>query len=305
MFLHLVVHADGRGLVDADHHRLALKAPPGEMRHHVLGHRLQPVVAGDQVVLAGELPLQFLLLRLVQFRLFQQALHVLVEVFVDQLQFGDAVLVVERHRRAVGHRLLEIVDADVIAEDLPGLLLAHDQRRAGKGQESGVGQGRAHIQRQRVVLAAVRLVGDDDDVAPLGEHRVRLALLGAELVDQGEDVAVILCEQLPQMFAAFRLGAAFGHHPRRGEILVNLPVQFLPVGDHHEGPVARHLAQHLLGKEHHRHALAAALGMPEHAQLAFPLPDVGQRLQRVVDAQVLVVLGRQLDQPAGGFLKQA
>ena len=107
------------------------------------------------------------------------------------------------------------------------------------------------------------------------------------------------------MLAAFRLGAAFGHHPGRGEVLVDLPVQFLPVGDDHKGPVARHLAQHLLGEEHHRDALAAALGVPEHAQLALPLPDVGQGLQRVVDAQVLVVLGRQLDQPAGDFLKQA
>ena len=119
-----------------------------------------------------------------------------------------------------------------------------------------------------------------------------------------EDVAVILREQLAQVLAAFRLGAAFGHHPRRGEVLVNLPVQFLSVGDHHEGPVARNLAQHLLGKEHHRHALAATLGVPEHAQLALPLPDVGQGLQRVVYSVVLVVLGRQLDQPSGHFLEQ-
>jgi hypothetical protein len=36
------------------------------MRHQVIGHGLQPVVAGDQVVLAGELPFQLLLLLLVE-----------------------------------------------------------------------------------------------------------------------------------------------------------------------------------------------------------------------------------------------
>ena len=93
-------------------------------------------------------------------------------------------------------------------------------------------------------------------------------LLGTELVDQGENIAVILGEQAAEVLAAFRLGTAFGHYSRRGEVLVNLPVQFLPVGDHHKGPVARYLAQHLLGEENHRDALAAALGMPEHAQFA-------------------------------------
>jgi len=38
----------------------------------------------------------------------------------------------------------------------------------------------------------VGLVGDDDDVIPFREDRVLLAPLGAELVDQGEDVAVVL-----------------------------------------------------------------------------------------------------------------
>jgi len=303
--LDLIVHADGRGLVDADHHGLALEAPPCEMRHQVLGHRLQPVVASDQVVLPGELPFQLLFLLLVQLGFFKEVFHVLVQVVVDQLQLRDAVFVVERDGRAVGHGLLEVIDADIIAEDLPCLFLAHDQGRAGEGQKGGVGQGRAHIERQGVVLAAVRFVGDDDDVGPFREHRMRFALLSAELVDQCEDVAVILAEQLPQVLAAFRLGVVFHHHPGRGEVLVDLAVQFLPVRDDHEGPVARQLAQHFLGEEHHRHALAAALGVPEHPQFAISLPDVGQGRERIVDAQVLVVLGREFDEPAGGLLKEA
>ena len=89
-------------------------------RDDVLGDRLQPVVAGDQVVLAGELALQLLLLRLVQLGLSSSVLQVVVEVLVGQLQLGDAVLVVERDRGAVLDRLAEVVDADVVAEDLAG-----------------------------------------------------------------------------------------------------------------------------------------------------------------------------------------
>jgi Fic family protein len=41
------VHSQGSGLVDGDKHRLALKASPEEVLLDVLGHGLQPVVAGD------------------------------------------------------------------------------------------------------------------------------------------------------------------------------------------------------------------------------------------------------------------
>ena len=86
--LHLVVHPHRRGLVDADHHGLAPVAATEEVLDQIGGDGLQAVVAGDQVVFAGELPLQLLLLLLVELRLFQQALDVAVEVVVDDLQLG-------------------------------------------------------------------------------------------------------------------------------------------------------------------------------------------------------------------------
>ena len=92
--------------------------------------------------------------------------------------------------------------------------------------------------------------------------------LRPELLDQREDVAVVLGQQLLQMLRAVGLHPFLRLRDRAhaGEVLVNLVVQFLPVGHDHERPVAGHLAQHLLGEEHHRVALAAALRMPEHAQ---------------------------------------
>lgn len=45
-----------------------------------------------------------------------------------------------------------------------GLLLPRDERGAGEAHHRRVWQGGAHVEREGVVLAAVRLVGDDDDV---------------------------------------------------------------------------------------------------------------------------------------------
>ena len=62
-----------------------------------------------------------------------------------------------------------------------------------KPMKEALRQRVAHVPGEavdEVVLAAVRLVGDDHDVAPLGEHRVAVALLlGQELLDGGEDHA--------------------------------------------------------------------------------------------------------------------
>jgi len=83
------------------------------------------------------------------------------------------------------------------------------------------------------------------------------------------------------------------------EGLGDLVVQLHAVGHHYEGPVALHPAQHLLGEEHHREALAAALGLPEHAGAAVsPLACLQHRGDGVVDAEELVVLTENLDQPA-------
>ncbi len=165
VLLDLVVHPHGGGLVDGDDHRLALEAAAQEVLHDVLGDRLQPVVAGDQVVLAGELALQLASPgpRPARRPRAGRSMSSLRSGLVS-CSSGDAVLVVQRHGGAVVDRLLEVVDADVVAEDLARLLLAGDQRRAGEADEGGVGQGVAHVQRQRVVLAAVRLVGHHDDV---------------------------------------------------------------------------------------------------------------------------------------------
>ena len=74
------------------------------------------------------------------------------------------------HRGAVLHGTLDVVDADVVAKDGPGVGVFQFYGGAGEADEGGVGQGVTHVAGEavdEVVLAAVGLVGDDHDVAPL------------------------------------------------------------------------------------------------------------------------------------------
>ena len=125
-----------------------------------------------------------------------------------------------------------------------------------------------------------------------------LPLLGVELLDQREDVAMILRQQLPEVLAARRLGLLLGDGATGHELLVDLIVQLVAVGDDDEGPVAGQRAQDLLREEQHRETLAAALGVPEHAEPPALFLQLANRVDRAVDAEILVVLGDDLGEVA-------
>ena len=62
-----------------------------------------------------------------------------------------------------------------VAEHLAGVAVGERDRRAGERDERGVRQGVpevAGVAVEVVVVAAVRLVDDHDDVAPVGQQRV-------------------------------------------------------------------------------------------------------------------------------------
>ena len=122
-------------------------------------------------------------------------LRLLVLVEFDARQ---PALVVDRHRRAVLDGAADVVDVDVVAEHGRRVHVVLLDRRAGEADEGGVGQTVAQILGEAVgdlaglaldlrleaVLAAVRLVGDHDDVASVGQNRiVCLAVLGREFLD--------------------------------------------------------------------------------------------------------------------------
>jgi len=70
----------------------------------------------------------------------------------------------------------------------------------------------------------VGLVSDHDHVVTVGDDRMCLAFLGAELVDQGEDVAVILREKLPEVSRSGCANMLLGNDTGPQELLVRLLV---------------------------------------------------------------------------------
>ena len=135
------------------------------------------------------------------------------------------------------------------------------------------------------------LVGQNQDVV-VGIDGLGLRLI--EFLDQGEDEAGVAPEFVDQIVAAGRHELPGLCLPQQAAVLkgiADLLVQLLPVGEHHDGGGPGKLPPALLGQEHHGVAFAAALGVPEHPQLAVVQFPGLVGLHRLVDAQVLVVSG--------------
>ena len=146
------------------------------MLHQILGDEADALLGADDGFQRGPLGLELLLV--VDFLAFGGFLEIRVDLRLFrrlQLQLGEAAFVVDGHGRLVLDGALDVVDADVIAEDRPRVGVGLLDRRAGEADEGGVRQRVAHVPGEAVdeiVLAAVRFVGDDDDVAPVGEQRI-------------------------------------------------------------------------------------------------------------------------------------
>lgn len=67
-----------------------------------------------------------------------------------QIELGQAGLVVDWHGCLVLDRALNVVDRDVIAEDQAVVPIFKLERRAGEGDERGVEQRVAHVQREAI-----------------------------------------------------------------------------------------------------------------------------------------------------------
>ena len=67
-----------------------------------------------------------------------------------QAQLGDPAFVVDRDRGLVDHRLLDVVDRDVLAKDGPRVGVVLFDLRAGESNERGIRQGVAHIAGEAV-----------------------------------------------------------------------------------------------------------------------------------------------------------
>ena len=127
----------------------------------------------------------------------------------------------------------------------------------------------AGVPVDEVVLAAVGLVGDDHDVAPLGEGGVRVAFLfGEEFLNGREHHARDIHRELvAQVGSARSLGWRLAQEVlAAGEGAEELVVEVVAVGQHHDGRVVHsRLSYDGAGVEGHRQALAGTLRVPDHA----------------------------------------
>ena len=177
----------------------------------VPGHEPQPLFRADHRFELRPLGLDLLLaLDLLPFGRLLEVRVDLRPFGIIQGQLGQTALVVDGHRGLVLHGPLDVVNADVIPEDGPGVGILQFNGRPRETDERGLGQGITHVPGitvDEVVLAAVRLVGDHDDVPPVRKHGVPVPLLlGEKLLDRGKDHSAGLHgQQLTEMGPAFRL----------------------------------------------------------------------------------------------------
>ena len=243
------------------------------MLHQILGDEADAFLRADDGLQCRPLGLELFLV--LQFLAFGRLLEIRVNLrpFLRlQLQFGQAAFVVNRHRRLVLNRALDVVNADVIAEHRPRVGIGLFNGRAGEADERGVRQRIAHVPGKAVneiVLAAVRLVRDDHDVPPFGKQRVLAALfLREKLLNRREHHAAAgHLQQFLQMLAALRLHRFLSQQfVAAGERAEKLVVQIVAVREHNERRILHRRFQHQPpGVERHRERLARTLRVPDHA----------------------------------------
>ena len=161
----------------------------------------------------------------------------------------------------------------------------------------------------KAVLRAVCLVGNHHDVAAVRQHGEEILVLARhELLDGRKDnaargpVGQLGAQILPRAHLHRLLAQQV---LRQAEHAKQLAVQVIAVGDDHDGRVLhRGFLHHPGGKAGHGDALAAALGVPDHAALAFDRWRAvrARGFNDPVDGQThgmkLVVAGNFLDQRA-------
>ena len=99
----------------------------------------------------------------------------------------------------------------------------------------------------------MRLIRHHDDVTAVRKFRIPAAFdVGAELLDERKDVAVVFREQLLEVFGALGLNVLVFGRAAAFECLTDLLVELLAIRQNDESPVSVQFPQDLLGKEDHR-----------------------------------------------------
>ena len=81
---------------------------------------------------------------------------------------------------------------------------------------------------------------------------MRFIVVCLELLDEGEDIAVILAQKLSEILDILCMDFPLSDYPPTTcEVFVDLVVQLFAVGYDDKSPAALYLSQHFLGEEDH------------------------------------------------------
>ena len=162
------------------------------MFHEIIRHKADPFLSPDHRLQRS--PFRFEPLFVVDFFAFGSLLKIRVDLrtlFRLQLQFGQAALVINWHRRFVFHGALNVVDRNVVTKNRSRIRVAFFDWRPSEANEGSVWKSIAHVPGKtadEIVLAAMRFISDDHDIPPLGKQWMRSALfVRKELVNRRED----------------------------------------------------------------------------------------------------------------------
>ena len=158
---------------------------------------------------------------------------------------------------------LNVVDANVIAEHSPRVGVGLFDRRSGKADEGGIRQRVTHMPREtvdKIVLAAVGLIRNDDNVAPLGQAWMLAAFFFREKFLNGREyhAATGDLEQLAQMLAVCGLNWFLPQQfMAAGKCSKKLVVQIIAVCQHNQRWIFHCRFKHKTpGIKRHRQRLA-------------------------------------------------
>ena len=305
VLLNQIVHPYTGHLVQADKHGFSGSPHVGVVLYEISGNRVQSGLGRQNMDFLCKFPFQLFLLADIQIRRLD-GIHDLLRDFriLDGAKLFTAVFIVQRHRCTVLYGAFKVIDGDIAAESAFCNGIVGKQGRAG---ETDPGRGRQqghHIFRENTILAAVGFVGHDDNVIVRRNRRQALLI---EFLNQREDEAGIAFQLMDEIFTA--LGYVLGRfhvsqHSAVFKGIADLRVQLLPVGEHHKSGRAVKFPADLLSQEQHGIALAASLGVPEHAQLAVSELALLIDLHRLVDTEILVVPGQNFGSVPAGVVKE-
>ena len=274
------------------------------MPHKIPRNRPQTRLCHQQVNLLCKLGFQPVLLIRIKIGTLNRIQNLIRDLGILQIDNPlAAILIVERHRRTVLHRPLEVVDRHIAAERPRRDRIMREQRRPRETDPRPRRQHPHHILCKDPVLTAVRLIRHNNDIVRRVDRR---GIGPVELLDQRKDKtripAQLRREILPTRRDELRRLALPPEHAAAGECITDLAVQLLAIRQHDKGRRPRHLAPHLLCEKQHRVTLARALRMPEHTEPAAVQRAICVRLHRLIHTEILMIACQNLCRLPGGVI---